>query len=82
MSIQSQSKTFIITDPYLDITWVAQYDEFKLFFGVETTDSTSPAITLTNPSNPALPPTNASVRIVPSSGFAGTVNVVCLEVLP
>ncbi len=81
MSVQSQSKTFIATDPYLDITWDAQYTNFRLFVGVSTTDSSSPVITLTNPSNSTLPPDNTGVRIVPSGGFAGTVDVVCLEVL-
>ncbi len=82
MAIQSQSVTFISSDPYLDITWATAYDNFKLFFGVSTTDSSAPVVVLTNPSNPALPPPNTGVRVVPSGGFAGTVDVVCLEVLP
>lgn len=82
MAIQSQSKTFIITDPYLDITWVDNYDNFRLFAGVETTDGSAVAVTLTNPSNPAIAPVNTGVRITPSGPFTGTVNVICLEVLP
>ena len=82
MAIQSQSVTFVASDPYLDITWDDEYDNFRLFFGVSTTDSSSPIITLANPSNPAIAPVNTGVRVVPSGGFAGTVNVICLEVLP
>ncbi len=81
MAVQSQSVTFISSDPYLDITWDENYTLFRLFMGVSTTDSSAPVVVLTNPSNPALPPDNTGVRVVPSGGFAGTVNVVCLEVL-
>jgi hypothetical protein len=81
MAVQSQSVTFTTSDAYKDITWVDNYTSFRLFFGVATTDSTTVAISLTNPSNATLPPTNTAVRVVPSGPFAGTVDVVCLEVV-
>lgn len=82
MAVQSQSVTFTTSDAYQDITWDDNYDNFRLFCGVETTDSTVVAVSLTNPSNATLPPANTGVRVVPSGPFAGTVNVICLEVLP
>jgi hypothetical protein len=82
MAIQSQTKTFTTSDPYLDITWVDQYTNFVNLYGVSTTDGSTVAIRLTNPSNTALPPTNASVRIEPSAPFDGAVTVTNIEVLP
>ncbi len=82
MSIQSQTASFTGSEDYVDLTWDDQYDNFKLFFGVSTTDDSAPAVRMTNPSNTALPPANTGVRVEPTAPFTGEVYVVCLEVLP
>lgn len=82
MAIQSQTKTFTVADPFLDITWATEYDDSINLYGVSTTDGSTVSIRLTNPSNTALPPTSASVRIEPSAPFAGAVTVTNIEVLP
>ena len=81
MSVQSQSVTFTTSDAYKDITWSSNYTSFRLFIGVSVTNGVSVAIVLTDPADPTLPPPNTGVRVVPSGPFAGTVDVVCLEVV-
>lgn len=82
MAYQEKTATFDGTQDYVDLTWDATYSSFKLYFGLETTDGSAPGIRLTNPSNPSLPPTGASVRVEPTARFSGRVNVVNLEALP
>lgn len=81
MAIQSQTATFTGVEAYIDITWVDTYANFRLFCGVSTTDSSVVSVALVNPSNPAIAPTAASVRVVPTALFSGTVDVVNLEVI-
>lgn len=82
MAIQSQTATFTGVEDYVDIEWDEQYDNFKLFQGVSTTDGSVVAVRLTNPDDDTLPPDNTGVRVEPSALFEGEVHVVCLEVLP
>ena len=81
MAIQSKTATFTGVEDYVDLTWDDNYDNFKLFFGLTTTDDSAPGIRMTNPSNTSLPPDNTSVRVEPTAPFAGSVDVVCLEVI-
>lgn len=81
MAVQSQSVTFTIADAYKDITWVSNYTLFRLFSGVSVTNGLSVVIVLTDPADQTMPPPNTGVRVIPSGPFAGTVDVVCLEVI-
>ncbi len=82
MAIQSKTATFTGSEDYIDLTWDVAYANFKMFFGLSTTDDSAPAIRMTNPVNTALPPANTGVRVEPTARFSGEVSVVCLEVLP
>lgn len=82
MAYQEDTADFDGTQDWVDIAWPVTYANFKLYFGLETTDGSAPGIRLTNPSNPSLPPTGASVRVEPTARFSGRVNVVSVERLP
>ena len=81
MAVQSQTATFTGVETYVDITWDDEYDDFKLFCGVVTTDGTVVPVRLTNPADPLLPPDNTGVQVEPSALFEGEVNVINLEVI-
>jgi hypothetical protein len=82
MSVQSKTATFTGVESYVDLTWDDQYDDFRNFTGMATTDGTVPGFRLTNPSNSALPPDNTGVRVEPTALFEGTIDVINLEILP
>lgn len=82
MSIQSKTATFTGVEDYVDLTWDEQYDDFRNFTGLVTTDGTVPGFRLTNPANQTLPPDNTGVRVEPTATFTGSVSVINLEILP
>lgn len=80
MRTQNEVATFTGVEPYIDITWADTYSNFILLDGMATTDGSAPAYRFTNPSNPALPPTGAAVRVEPAALFSGKIYVLNIEV--
>ena len=82
MANQTKVAVFTGSEPYIDLTWDTQYTSFiNLGSAPATTDSTIPGISLCNPSNPAIAPDNAGVRVVPTAPFSGSVPVLNMEVI-
>ncbi len=82
MAIQSLVATFTGSEPYVDLTWDTEYDNFVNLYGLSTTDGSCPGIRLTNPADPTLPPDGTGVRVEPTAVFEGEVTVTNIEVLP
>ncbi len=83
MPLQSAVATFTGSEPYQDLSWSDHYNHFVNFGGLPVvTDGSAPVCTLSNPSNPALPPDNTGVRVTPTAPFSGKVTVFNMEVTP
>jgi hypothetical protein len=81
MADQSATVTFTGSETHQDISWPVTYSSFRLLASAPvTTDGSAPTIRLCNPSNPAIAPTGAAVRVEPSALFHGTVSVMILEI--